>query len=143
MAKLANILIENLDSEISRLKNMGYELIDRHSSGIYTALLLYNTEEGIYEVSLTSNDQEFTTSQSQMKQAPKSNKTPLASFKDIADKVKEWSGKYGDLVVGSLNQSRTYKYNQILSKLGFKVGKVSYDPPSMDFPESWNFTIFK
>lgn len=143
MAKLANILIENLDSEISRLKNMGYELIDRYSSGIYTALLLYNTEEGIYEISLTSNDQEFTTSQSQMKQAPKSNKTPLASFKDIADKVKEWLGKYGDLVVGSLNQSRTYKYNQILSKLGFKVGKVSHDPPSMDFPESWNFTIFK
>lgn len=143
MAKLDSTFRESLDSEISRLKSIGYNVVDRYSSGIYTALLLYNTEENIYEVSLTSNDQEFTTFQSQVKQAPKSNKTPLASFKDIADKVREWLGKYGDLVVGSLNQARTHKYNQILNKLGFRVGKVSHDPPSMDFPESWNFIIFK
>lgn len=143
MVKSTNLLRESLDSEISKLKAMGYEVVDRYTSGVYTAVLLYNTEEEIYEVSLTSNDQEFTTFQSQVKRASQSDKTPLASFRDIADKVREWLNRYGDLVVGSLNQARTYKYHQILSKLGFNVGKVTHDPPSMDFPDSWNFIIHK
>ena len=143
MIKLVDILKEDLDNEISKLKAMGYDIVDKYSSGIYTALLLYNPEEDIYEVSLTSNDQEFITFQSQVKKSSESDKAPLASFKNIALKVKEWLNKYGDLVVGSLNRARTYKYNQILSKLGFNVGEISHDPPSINFPESWNFIIYK
>jgi hypothetical protein len=141
MIRLIDLLRESLDNEIFKLKAIGYEIIDKYTSGIYTAFLLYDPKEDVYEIALTSNDQEFTTFQSQIKKSPQDSKTSVISFKDIVFKIKEWLDKYGDLVVGSLNKNRTYKYHQLLKKFGFNVGDISHDKPTTYFPESWNFNI--
>lgn len=133
------LLLELLDSEVIKLHEFGYDIIDRFDLGPYTMLLLYNDEE--YEVALTTGDEEFTTYDSQVTKSSSQKINFIKITKLLVDKINEWLSKYGDLTVGSLNKKRTYKYHRIFKNLGLQVSDIMYTEPDENFPESYNFKI--
>ena len=133
------ILSELLDSEVTKLHEFGYEIVDRFDLGPYIMLLLHNDEE--YEVALTTGDEEFTTYDSQVTKSSSQKLNFVKITKRLIDKINEWLSKYGDLTVGSLNKKRTYKYHRIFKSFGLNVSDVTYTEPDENFPESYNFTI--
>jgi len=137
-------IYEDLKSELKKIRKFGYKTIDKFHSDIYDMVLLYNINEDIYEVSLTSNESDFTTYDSQIKRPTEQNpKDIINSTRKLIHQLKIWINKYGQLVVGSLNKKRTFKYHKLLMDYGFKVGEISYSEPEEGFPESWNFEILK
>jgi len=137
-----NIIQELLDSEVAKLHEFGYTIVDRFDLGPYTMLLLHNEEEDIYEVSLTTEDEEFTTYDSQVTKLPTHSSNFLKIGKLMVRKVNEWLSLYGDLTVGSLNKERTFKYHRIFHRLGINVGDVEHTPPDDNFPDSFNFIVY-
>lgn len=125
--KLLDILNELLliPSDVSRLSTFGEEIIEEINEGPYTLILTRNKHYGTYQVGLTSDEQEFTTPSSQQKKSTdKSMSIILKVWMNLSKKIKEWSERYGKLIVGSFNRERTEKYRRILSNFGFKVGEL-------------------
>ena len=141
ISKLRYLLREGIEQEIIKLKKIGYSVIDKTIIGNYTMLLLYNEDDDLYEISLTSFDYDFTTFDSQIKKSSNNRTDLLQNLKKIKDKINEWLKIHSPLLIGTLNKSRALKYNAILSKLGFVVSKVKYNPPDDNFPDFWDFTI--
>jgi hypothetical protein len=135
------LLQELLDSEVMKLYSYGFEIVDRFDVEPYTMLLLYNKEDDAYEISLTTGDDEFTTFDSQVTKSPSHRSNFLKISKMMLSKVNEWLETHKQLTVGSLNKSRTYKYNRMFQRMGVNVGEVEYTPEDDNFPESYNFTI--
>lgn len=133
---------ESLDSEVEKLRNYGYEVVDRYDLNNYSVLLLKIEDTDFYEVSLTSNDEEFTTYNSQITKPTKvDNRTILETYRKIMSKVKQWLNKYSMLHVGSFNQKRTDKYHRLFRGFGFKVTPIFHNPAGSVFPENWMFQI--
>lgn len=139
--KVKKFLSEGLEDELEKIKEYGYEVVERYSAEPYNMLLLHNTEEDIYEVSLTTNEDEFTSFESQVSKSPthKSNFRQIA--KKLINKLKEWLSKYGDLFVGSFNKERTYKYKRIFSNMGLNVGDIQFNS-NEDLPDSYDFIVY-
>jgi len=56
-----SFLFESIDSELEKIREFGYQEIERYETEPYTLILLHNTEENIYELSVTTDEQDFTT----------------------------------------------------------------------------------
>ena len=138
-------ITEGVASDVSKLKSFGFEITDSFSFHPYTILLIYDANDDLYQLALSSNDQEFLTFQSQVKQPQQSAGIPVSSFKALVSKLKDWLDSYGNLMAGSFNKDRAYKYHKLLTKLGFNLDEVSYAEKEEhhEIPESWNFTIYK
>jgi len=134
-------LNETIEDETKKLKEWGYEVVNTYKVNNYTMFLLHNKEEDFYEISLTSNDDDFTTYDNQIKKKSVNNGVMISSFNLMADRIKEWINRYGILVIGSLNKDRTYKYHKILSSLGFRTTPVKYNVGDEHFPDFWDFNI--
>lgn len=138
---------ESIDSELEKIEEFGYEEVERFTTPPYTLMLLHNTQEDIYEISLTTDEEDFTTFDSQIKRKPKYDQGDggvnfRASSDKLISKVSEWLEKYGDLFVGSFNESRTYKYHRIFSGLGFNLTDIQYNSnEEIGLSPSWDFTI--
>ena len=63
---LDEFLLESFDDEINKLKQHGYELIDVKDIENYKIFLVYLPDANFYEIGLTSNDSDFTTTDSQL-----------------------------------------------------------------------------
>ena len=140
-SKVKRFLSEGLEDELEKIKEYGYEVVERYSVEPYNMLLLHNTEEDIYEVSLTTNEEDFTSFESQISKPPahKSNFRKIAS--KLINKLKEWLSEYGDLFVGSFNKDRTYKYKRIFSNMGLNVGEIQFNT-NEDLPDSYDFMVY-
>ena len=140
-SKVKRFLSEGLEDELEKIKEYGYEVVERYSVEPYNMLLLHNTEEDIYEVSLTTNEEDFTSFESQVSKSPthKSNFRKIAS--KLINKLKEWLSEYGDLFVGSFNKDRTYKYKRIFSNMGLNVGEIQFNT-NEDLPDSYDFMVY-
>ncbi len=132
---------ESLQDEIEKLSGFGVNVVDRCDVGPYVMLLLHNTEEDIYEVSLTTGEEEFTTFSSQVKR-PTTQENIVPHMRKLIEKVGQWLSEYGDLVVGSLNKSRTGVYSRIFKNAGFNLSEIEVTPADDNFPESYNFTVY-
>lgn len=137
------MLQELLDSEVLKLHSYGFEIVDRFDVDPYTMLLLYNKEDESFEVSLTTGDDVFTTFDSQVTKSPEHRSNFLKISKMMLSKVSEWLDMYGDLTVGSLNKTRTHKYNRMFRHMGMNVSDIEVTPSDDNFPESYNFTVFR
>lgn len=133
---------ESISSELEKIREYGYIEMERYLSGPYTLLLLHNTNEDIYEISLTTDEDDFTTFDSQISRSPRYNLNFRELSRDLIRKVGEWLQNYGDLYVGSFNQERTEKYHRIFSGLGFNLSPIQYNE-NEDLPPSWDFVIQK
>ena len=135
-----SILYETFESEMQKLKSFGYELIDKYIINNYIVFLLRLND--IYEIGLTTNENDFTTYGSQIKKPTEENpRTARSSANKIIDIVKKWIQKYPDIQVGSLNKNRTTKYYILFKKFGFNTSDIEYNQGYDMFPESWNFKI--
>lgn len=133
--KLVDILNELLllPADLERLNRYGEEIIGEFEEGPYTLILTRNRHNGNHQVGLTSNEQEFTTPNSQQKKGTdKSMSTIIQVWGRVARKLQEWNGTYGRLAVGSFNKERTDKYRRILHNFGFEVSQL-YDQSSGNF----------
>lgn len=142
MIKLLKLLQESLDTEIAKLKEFGYEVVEKYEISPYTMLLLHNTEEDIYEISLTTGEDDFTTFDAQVKKTPSHQSNFKAIANELVEKVKEWLETYGDLFVGSFNKARTYRYHSIFKKMGLKVGEIGFYE-NENLPDSYDFKVYK
>jgi hypothetical protein len=146
-SKLRLNIRESIDSELEKIKEFGYEEVERFTTPPYTLMLLHNTQENIYEISLTTDEEDFTTFDSQIKRRPKYDQGDggvnfMAASGELISKVREWLKKYGDLFVGSFNERRTNKYHRIFSSLKFTLTKIQYnDNIELGLPSSWDFKI--
>jgi hypothetical protein len=136
---IKNIIFEQSEKDLEKLEQTGFKLIEKFIVKPYTMILLYNGY--FYQISLTTNDDEFTTFDSQIKKSPEHNSNFLKIGKKLINKLKEWSWSYGTLYVGSFNKSRTEKYKRIFNILGLNIGDIHYMPPSDAYAESWFFAI--
>ena len=134
-------IYESIDDEIAKLDGYGYKVIDRLDAGPYIMLLLYDDMYNIYEISLTTGDEEFTTFDSQIKR-PTTQTKGFWAFKILMPKVWEWVDKYGKLMVGSMNRSRTFVYARLFKNAGFDISDVMVNEPDGYFPESYNFVVY-
>jgi len=139
--KVKIFLSEGLEDELEKIKEYGYEVVERYSVEPYNMLLLHNTDEDIYEVSLTTNEDEFTSFEAQISKPPKhkSNFRKIAS--KLINKLKEWLSEYGNLFVGSFNKERTFKYKRIFSNMGLNVGEIQFNK-NEDLPDSYDFMVY-
>ena len=132
---------ENIDDDILKLKKLGYSIIDKQTVGNYTIMLL-SLNNNFYEISLTSNGEEFTTSSSQIKK-PTMNKSSdiLNTYNQFNKIINGWVRKYSPIYVGSFNKERTTKYHNLLKNMGIDVDEIRHDDSNGEFPESWNFKV--
>jgi len=147
MIKLLKLLQETLDTEIAKLKEFGYEVVEKYEISPYTMLLLHNTEEDIYEISLTTGEDDFTTFDAQVKKPPRHQSNFKAIANELVEKVKEWLKAYGTrkkpyLFIGSFNKARTYRYHSIFKKMGLKVGEISFYE-NENLPDSYDFKVYR
>ena len=135
---------ESISTELKKIRKYGYFEVERYLSRPYTLLLLLNTNEKkpIYEISLTTDQDDFTTFDSQISRSPRYNLNFRKLSRDLIRKVGEWLQNYGDLYVGSFNQERTNKYYRIFTGLGFNLSPIQYNE-NEDLPPSWDFVIQK
>ena len=133
-----------MEDEIEKLKEYGYDLIDELKVPPYTMLLLYNKEYNVYEISLTTGDDEFTTFDSQKTKSPSHRSNYIRIMKLLMERVTSWLSNYGELFVGSFNKERTYKYHRIFKRMGFKTTEIEYNNNELNnFPDSYDFKIVK
>ncbi len=141
-----NLIKEDFDTEINHLKNYGYKLIDKRVINKYILFLVKEPHKGLYEIGITSNNRDFTTPQSQEKIPGVGGGDEFSTAKEFKKTIKDWLNKYSPIYVGSLNKNKTLKYYNILSRLGFNVGRIEHNNSifvdgNEVFPESWNFII--
>jgi hypothetical protein len=125
--KLQEILLELLllATDKERLRQYGEEIIDEFKEGSYTLILTKNRYSEYYQVGLTSDEQEFTTSSSQIKKpTDKSTGEIIQTWGRIAKKLKQWVDTYEKIAVGSFNRVRTAKYRRILKNFGLDVSEI-------------------
>lgn len=137
-------LLETVDSEIEKLKDYGYEVIDEYKVHNYTMFLLRNDDYDCYEIGLTSNGHDFTEFDNQQKKIT-TNKPDVIknTFKLLMIKVNEWLNMYNIITIGSLNKQRTHKYHKLFSSVGFKTTNIESNEGDENFPDSWEFKITK
>jgi hypothetical protein len=141
--KVIKFLNEGMEDELEKLSEYGYSVVESYTAEPYTMLLLHNTEEDIYEISLTTDEDEFTSFESQISKPPKHKVNYVKKIKQLVDKLKDWLKEYGDLFVGSFNKERTYKYKRIFSNMGLNVGEIQFnDNQSMGMPDSYDFMVY-
>ena len=116
-------LNEDLSHTIRTLEQQGYYVVDKCIAGDYTMLLIHFKAGNMYEIALTSFDQDFLTPQSQEKR-PMIKFPPLSLVPKMKKKLKEWLNISPKISVGSMNKTRTIVYRRILKTLGFKVSDV-------------------
>lgn len=133
MEKLRNIL-ESFDYEIVEQCNM-YE---------YTLLLMYDKNEMMYEISMTSKERDFTTAKLQSKiLSNHSNRKILETSRIFINKIKEWLNEYQILSLDSLNKNKAYKYHKILKNNNTRITDICDTTTNINFPEYWEFKIYK
>lgn len=134
----SSILLETYEDDLKKLKSMGYSVKDELKSGPYTIVLLTMFEQ-MYQIALSSNNEEFTSNKSQEQRPTKqSNEEILKAWKQVIVRVKEWLNKYKIIYVGTFNENRAKKYKRILDREGFKTTEIEEK-----IPGSWIFTIEK
>jgi len=138
--ELESILMERIDDELEKMLDLGYKLVDRYKSEPYTLILFHNMNEDSYEIGLTTDEEDFTTFNSQKTRTPKHNINFKESSKKLITKIKEWLKSYGNLYVGSFNERRVQKYHRIFGRLGFSVGEIQYTEND-GLPPSWDFLL--
>lgn len=136
---ITNVISEQLNNDLEKLEKTGFKVIEKFVAEPYTMLLLFNGN--FYQVALTTNDDEFTSFESQISKPPTHKSNFLKIGKKLVDKLKQWSWLYGTLYVGSFNLSRTEKYKRIFNSLGFNIDKIHYMKANDVYPESYFFPI--
>lgn len=136
---ITNVISEQLNKDLEKLENTGFKVIEKFVVEPYTMLLLFNGN--FYQVALTTNDDEFTSFESQISKPPTHKSNFLKIGKKLIDKLKQWSWLYGTLYVGSFNLSRTEKYKKIFNSIGFNIDKIHYMKGNDAYPESYFFPI--
>lgn len=136
---ITNVISEQLNNDLEKLEKTGFKVIEKFVAEPYTMLLLFNGN--FYQVALTTNDDEFTSFESQISKPPTHKSNFLKIGKKLIDKLKQWSWLYGTLYVGSFNLSRTEKYKRIFNSLGFNIDKIHYMKANDVYPESYFFPI--
>jgi hypothetical protein len=122
-----DILNEMVQDELERLRNAGRELVDRLDAGPYKIFLLKNafTYGSDYDIALTSDEEDFTSTYSQRDRKIGREMQDIArNWKRISNKVRQWTIEYGPVRVGSMNPRKTQKYRNILASIGLNVGEV-------------------
>jgi hypothetical protein len=131
-----------MEKLINKLKEFDYDVIETYKINEYTLFLLYDKNELVYEIFMTSKNRDFTTAQLQSKIITDVNcKISLETSKLFINKIKEWLAEYYVLYLDSLNENKAHKYHNILKKLGLNVTNVEHNPPNKYFPEYWDFKI--
>ena len=139
---LAENINEDIESEIKKLESIGYKLIDKYSVGSFTLMLVYNPDEKIFEIGLTSGQNNFTTFGDQIKKPSRVGLTTNTEIKSIKNKLIEWLTQYkNNMVVGTMNSRRAQVYKNLLSGLGFNTTSIKRTEPDEDFDESWEFNL--
>lgn len=139
---LQSILNESIEDEVNKLQEWGYDVVEQFKFLNYTMFLLYHKEEDFYEISLTTDENDFTSYQDQVKKPATNNPEQIRiAFAKMSEKIKQWISRYGILVIGSLNKKRTYKYHKLLSSIGFNVSDIKHNLGDEHFPDYWDFNI--
>jgi hypothetical protein len=113
------------DSDKTKLSDNYEEIIETVEIGPYTAILIKNRKNGVYQIGLTSHERTFTTVMSQNKKQTKEDmKTIISLWSTLTDKIKEWLQKYGNILGGSMNTEKTEKYHKIFKRYGLKCGDI-------------------
>jgi hypothetical protein len=132
-----DILLEMIEDELRKLRSMGMEDIDRIDAGPYKMFLLKNQTfhyDSLYDVALTSDDEDFTTPHAQRDRPIGHQMIDIArNWKRLSNKLRQWSIEYGDLRVGSMNRNKTAKYRRILSTIELPVGPLIEVPTGSYF----------
>lgn len=134
------IIAESLEDQVKRLVDMGYEIVEKAYVYPYNMLLI-KSPAGNFDIALTTGEEYFLTYDSQKTRSPQSQQNWLEIGRMLANIVKEWLAKYGQLSVGSFNRERSYKYHRLLKRLGFNIGEIKLNEHD-DFPDSWDFNIY-
>ena len=120
--KVYQFILEGWEDEMSKLRSYGMKVVETHSSGPYNMLLIAGM--GMFQVALTTNEEEFTTFDAQISKPPKQ----ISNFRKIAIElvtvVEGWLSKYGELFVGSYNKERTNKYHRIFTSMGLDIEPI-------------------
>lgn len=128
MISLVQVLQEVIEDEIARLRHFGMRPIDRFDSGPYKMLLLKNDSYHLgswYDVSLTSDDEDFTTPYAQRSRSlGREFSTFSPHIFPMIEKLLFWSQKYGDLRIGSMNRAKTIKYRKLMIRYKLNVGEI-------------------
>lgn len=118
------IISEDYNMDISKIKEMGYTIVDEISENNWR-MFLYTEGNFIYIVGLTTLERGFSTPSDQIKQkSGLSIKQVMNAYPQIVEKLKEWCGEYGKLYIGSYNTMRVMGYRRILKK-EFNTSKIS------------------
>ena len=105
-------------------------------------MLVYNPDEKIFEIGLTSGQNNFTTFGDQIKKPSRVGLTTNTEIKSIKNKLIEWLTQYkNNMVVGTMNSRRAQVYKNLLSGLGFNTTSIKRTEPDEDFDESWEFNL--
>ena len=114
-----------ITKDLERLKQHGEEIVEEFQEGPFTLILTKNIHHNTYQVGLTSDEQEFTSPESQTKKLTnQSTRTIIQSWGRISRKIKEWLERFGMIHIGSMNKSKTHKYHRILSNFGLDCGPI-------------------
>ena len=109
------------------IKHAGADLVDETEVGNYTIALLKVSDSETrrivptdYQLALQRDDTESTDPEQQFKKFDFKPFT-FEQVKEIVEKVKEWSSKYGKIAVASFNPEKTAKYKRVLIHFGLDV----------------------
>jgi hypothetical protein len=108
------ILSKMNNEQLKKLSDYGYELVDKFIGETHNMLLLYNDEDGIFEVSLTNENEQRKINESKS----------LRDNKVLGNKIKEWLLEYGDLIFESSDGEMVDNYKGILENQGFDISDI-------------------
>lgn len=111
--QLKKLIFEISDYDSEKLSSLGLHLIEEFRIGPYN-LILVRHDDGDYEVGITTNDETFSTPESQQHRVMSDEiKNPKKLWMMVKDKLQEWLDEHKKLLVGSYNRNRVKKYHKL------------------------------
>ena len=124
-----DILLEMIEDELRKLRSMGMEDIDRIDAGPYKMFLLKNQTfhyDSLYDVALTSDEEDFTTPHAQRDRAIGHQMIDIArNWKRLSNKLRQWSIEYGDEFRFEGREELVYQVGKIFGPADSGSGRLS------------------
>jgi len=121
-------ILELSDHDKKFFDDTEHTILDTIKVGNFEASLIKHNPSGIIQIGLTSNDNDFTNPESQIKRNDV-NPESISSWRKIAKRILMWSEKYDNIKVGSYDSLKTRKYHNILHRILPNISGVkNYGP---------------
>lgn len=136
--KLIKISQINFQSDSSRYKNTGYNVLESFRIGSYVLHLIEADQNGFQDqmlsflnlpkkqISMERIDTDATDIDQQMNKRPFESDQPIKkTTNELINKIKEWKDSHGELCVASFNNDRLFQYERLFKKLNIPHRKIT------------------